>query len=139
MWEYEDECFEDPKAVNEYFSTQIGHGMNVYAGVPRQRGYGLGSILSRGLSMATPLLKKGATHVGKSLLNTGLNVAADVLDGRNIKSAASDRLKETGVNLLSDTVSYLAPKPPRKAVKRKKSTSSKKSSKRTRSTQDIFG
>ena len=133
------ECFEDPKAVNEYFSHQVGHGMNVYAGAPRQRGYGLGSILSHGLSMATPLLKQGAKHLGKSLLNTGLNVATNVLSGKNIKSAVANTLKETGANLLSDTVSYLAPKPPKKAVKRKKSASSRRSTKRSRSTQDIFG
>jgi len=124
---------EDSKAVKEYFAQQAGHGLNVFSGVSRQRGYGLESLLSKGLSMATPFMKKAANRVGKSLLTTGLSLASDILSEKNMKSTATRRLKEVGTDLLAYTVSYLAPKPAKKAVKRKRSTSSRRKGKRTRS------
>jgi len=138
------ECFEDQKTVDDYFPQQVGHGVNVFSGVPRQRGYGLGSILSRGLSLATPLLtkqlaKREGKHLGNTLINAGLGMAADVLAGKSLKSSAASRLKSTGKSLLSDTVTYLAPKPSKKSRKRKAPSSSVKKGKRARTQKDIFG
>jgi hypothetical protein len=45
------------------------------------------------------LLKKGAKTLGREALKTGLNIAGDVVQGRNIKQAAEARLKSTGQNL----------------------------------------
>jgi hypothetical protein len=42
------------------------------------------------------LLKKGAKTLGREALKTGLNIAGDVVQGRNIKQAAQSRLKSTG-------------------------------------------
>jgi hypothetical protein len=42
-----------------------------------------------------PLLKKGAKTLGREALKTGLNIAGDVVQGRNIKQAAEARLKST--------------------------------------------
>jgi hypothetical protein len=39
------------------------------------------------------LLKKGAKTLGREALKTGLNIAGDVVQGRNIKQAAQSRLK----------------------------------------------
>jgi hypothetical protein len=47
-----------------------------------------------------PLLKKGAKTLEREALKTGLNIAGDVVQGRNIKQAAKSRLKSTGENLL---------------------------------------
>jgi hypothetical protein len=38
---------------------------------------------------AMPLLKKGAKTLGREVLKTGLNIAGDVVQGRNIKQAGS--------------------------------------------------
>jgi hypothetical protein len=45
-----------------------------------------------------PLLKKGAKTLEREVLKTGLNIAGDVVQGRNIKQAAKSRLKSTGEN-----------------------------------------
>jgi hypothetical protein len=42
-----------------------------------------------------PLLKKGAKTLGREALKTGLNIAGDVVQGRNIKQAAKSRLKSS--------------------------------------------
>ena len=54
-----------------------------------------------------PLLKKGAKTLGREALQTGLNIAGEVAQGRNIKQAVQSRLKSTGQNLFQkvmDTV-----------------------------------
>jgi energy-converting hydrogenase Eha subunit B len=42
-----------------------------------------------------PLLKKGAKTIGREVIKTGLDIAGDVVQGRNIKQAAQSRLKST--------------------------------------------
>jgi hypothetical protein len=49
--------------------------------------------------MSMPLLKKGAKILEREALKTGLNIAGDVVQGRNIKQAAKSRLQSTGENL----------------------------------------
>ena len=46
------------------------------------------------------LFRKGAKTLGREALETGLNIATDVVQGRNIKQAAKSRLKSTGQSLL---------------------------------------
>jgi hypothetical protein len=40
----------------------------------------------------------------REVLKTGLNIAGDVVHGRNIKQAAKSRLKSTGENLLQKAI-----------------------------------
>jgi hypothetical protein len=47
-----------------------------------------------------PLLKRGTKTIEREALKTGLNIAGDVVQGINIKQAATSRLKSTGENLL---------------------------------------
>jgi hypothetical protein len=85
---------------------QAGKGYPVFAGRRYQRGHGLGSIFGGLFKAALPLLKKGAKTLGREALKTGLNIAGDVVQGRNIKQA---RLKSTGQNLFQkamDTISF---------------------------------
>ena len=42
-----------------------------------------------------PHLQQGAKVIGKKALQTGVNVAQDVLDGDSIKTAVSKRTKQT--------------------------------------------
>jgi hypothetical protein len=46
-----------------------------------------------------PLLKKGTKTLERDALKTGLHIAGDVVQGRNIKQAAKSRLRSTGENL----------------------------------------
>jgi hypothetical protein len=96
----------DTKAYHDYYIHQAGKGYPVFAGRRYQRGHGL-FIFGGLFKAAMPLLKKGAKTLEREALKTGLNIAGDVVQGRNIKQAATSRLKSTGENLLQkamDTV-----------------------------------
>ena len=63
-----------------------------------------------------PLLKKGAKTLGREVLKTGLNIAGDVVQERNIKQAAEARLKSTGQNLFQKAMDTVGP-PGQRAIK----------------------
>ena len=70
-----------------------------------------------------PLLKKGTKTLEREALKTGLNIARDVVQGRNIKQAAKSRLKSRGENLLQkamDTVGSPGQRVIKGPAKRKK-------------------
>ena len=86
------EFFED------YYVNQIGSGIPVYQPYS-QYGAGLGNLLGSLFRRAIPLLRKGASVIGKQALSTGGDILEDVLDGKSVKNAARKRLKEGGENL----------------------------------------
>jgi hypothetical protein len=106
----------DTKAYHDYYIHQAGKGYPVFAGRIYQRGHGLGSIFGGLFKAAIPLLKKGAKTLGREALKTGLNIAGDVVQGRNIKQAAQSRLKSTGQNLLQKAMDTVGP-PGQQAIK----------------------
>jgi hypothetical protein len=75
--------------------------------------------------MAKPFFQRGA----KALLRTGLNIASDVIKGKNVGDSAKDRFKETGSGLLSSLSDSMSG-PPRKRS-RKSKTIKRKSTKRS--------
>ena len=79
----------DTKAYHDYYIHQAGKGYPVFAGRRYQRGHGFGSIFGGLFKAAMPLLKRGAKTLGREALQTGLNIAGDVVQGRNIKQAGS--------------------------------------------------
>ena len=56
-----------------------------------------------------PLLKKGTKTIEREALKTGLNIAGDVVQGRNIKQAAKSRLISTEENLLQNAMDTVGP------------------------------
>ena len=50
--------------------------------------------------MVMPILKRGGKALLQEGLNTGLNIARDVVKGDKIKSATRKRVKQAGKNLL---------------------------------------
>lgn len=85
-----------------YYLNQVGFGgIPVYRGLAVQRGSGLGNILSSAFKFAVPLLKKGATYIGKKLLSTGAKVATDVASGIPIKSALKSHSISAGKETLA--------------------------------------
>ena len=81
----------------------------MFAGRRYQRGHGLGSIFGGLFKAAMSLLKKGTKTLEREALKTGLNIAGDVVQGINIKQAATSRLKSTGENLLQKAIDTVGP------------------------------
>ena len=88
----------DAKAYENYYLSQVGHGMPYFAGARVQQGYGLGNPFS--FKSVLPLVKKGAKTLGKQVLQSGVEFASDVLHGKNAKQAAIDQARAAGSNLL---------------------------------------
>ena len=74
--------------------------MPYFSGARIQPGYGLGNLFSSIAKSVLPLVKSGAKAVGKQVLQSGVDFASDVLNGKNAKQAAIDRAKSAGSNLL---------------------------------------
>ena len=106
----------------DFFKDSIGHGPGKYysgigevyrSGARYQKGYGLlgvssnyykgdgfGSILSSLWRVAFPMIKTGAKRLGSAALDVASNVAADALQGKDIKESAKEHLTTKGTELL---------------------------------------
>lgn len=89
--------------------------MNYHIGARYQRGRGIGSLFSGLIRGFAPIARMGlnfgkrvitsdlAKNVGRQALDTGkkmaLNLAADILDGRNVKESAQEQLNEAKKNI----------------------------------------
>ena len=85
------------KFYEQYYvdqAKQKGGNLPAFHGARFQRGYGLGSIFKGLFRWAIPHLQQGAKVIGKKALQTGVNVAQDVLGGDNIKTAISKQAKQ---------------------------------------------
>src|SRR5579863_8299605 len=88
-----------------YYTRQAGEGIqDYYSGQQYQRGSGLGSIFSSLARTALPMLKEGASYIGRKLLNSGMNVVGDVTSGENFKDSLKKRSFETMEGVRSDAV-----------------------------------
>ena len=85
--------------VRYYLDQQQGNGMPVFMGAPWMRGYGqvgfgLGGLFKSIARAVMPMVKVGAKALGKTALNTGVNVLNDVASGKDLKQAIKTRGKE---------------------------------------------
>ena len=71
----------------QYYADQCGNGMNVFQENRGQRGHGLGSVLSGLFRSALPMIK----NFGKQALQTGLNVATNVVEGTSFRYSLRKR------------------------------------------------
>ena len=90
----------DTKAYENYYLSQVGHGMPYFAGARVKQGYGLGKLFSSIAKSVLPLVKKNAKTLEKQVLQSGVDFASDVLQDKNVKQAAIDQAKSAGTNLL---------------------------------------
>lgn len=80
-----------------YYNHQIGGGGSdeqfLQLKIPRvyQRGRGLGGIFSSLWRFMQPLLKSGASHLSRELIETGSDILKGVGDNKPIKSILADR------------------------------------------------
>ena len=79
-------------AWDSYFLSQAGNGY--YKGQLYQRGHGLGNVFKGLFKFLAPIAKSVGKSVGKQALTTGLDIAQDLVEGKSIKEAAKQRLKE---------------------------------------------
>ena len=127
---------------NFYKSYDTNEMIPVFSGSKYQKGHGIGNLFSGLIKAAIPLVKKGAISLGKTALQTGLNIAKDSIAGKELKSSLNDNLKLAGANILNSSANYLSrPKnnKKRKHTQSKVSSKSKVKKKRPRlSATDIF-
>ena len=108
------------KLYEEYYLNQTkqkGGSLPAFRGSRFQQGYGLGSIFKGLFRWAIPHLQQGAKMLGKKALQTGAQVAQDVLDGDDVKTAVSKRTKQALDDMTSQNSSQSGRG--RKATKRK--------------------
>ena len=85
------------KLYEQYYVGQAKQkegNLPAFHGARFQRGYGLGSIFKGLFRWALPHLQQGAQVLGKKALQTGVQVAQDVLAGENVKTATKKRAKQ---------------------------------------------
>ena len=112
------------KDYENYYVGQVGRGHPVFTGARTQRGYGLGGILGGLFRSAMPLIKRGAKTLGREALRTGVGIAQDAMEGKDIKKAAKARLLHAGRNLTNKAVRGVTARTaqgPRRGIKRKAS------------------
>ena len=98
---------ESQEYYNDYYSRQVGEGLGYFSGSTIHKGAGIGSLLGSVFRKTLPLIKSGAAKVGKQLFSTGVNIAKDALQGKNIRESAANNFKSSGADLLtalSDTL-----------------------------------
>ena len=83
---------------------QVERGHPVFTGARTQRGCGLGGILGGLFRSAMSLIKQGAKTLGREALRTGVGIAQDAMEGKDIKKAAKSRLLLAGRNLTNKAV-----------------------------------
>lgn len=123
----------------EYYRHQaLGGGGGqypVFAGARLQHGHGIGNILNSVARIFLPALKSAGKAVLKQGVQTGFDIAGDVLAGQPIKKAAKRRAKQAGSQLLSRASKTLfgeglattsIPPPAYKKKKKKRRTKPKK-------------
>ena len=103
-------------AWESLFKQQIGSGLVGYSGSRFQRGAGIGNLFSGLMKAILPMAKTAGRAIGKQALVTGVNVANDALQGRNVKEALEQHGKRGAASLLRRGARKL----------RKKKTSKKK-------------
>ena len=85
------------KLYEQYYvdqAKQKGGNLPAFRGSRFQQGYGLGSIFKGLFRWAMPHLQQGAKVLGKKALQTGVQVAQDVLEGNNVNTALAKRSRE---------------------------------------------
>ena len=103
--------------------------MNVFQGARGQRGHGIGSVLSGLFRSALPMLK----NFGRKALQTGLNVATDVVEGNSFKDSLRKRVPDGIRGFQAEQFGQSG------SGKRRKRTQLKKPTKRAKSDIAIFG
>ena len=103
---------------------------------------GLRDLVKKSVSLKRrkPLLKKGTKTLGREAKRTGLNIAGDVVQGKNVKQAAQSRLKMAGKDLVNKAIGYAGP-PGERTIKRPANGKGRRrrQTRQRNTSNDIFG
>ena len=100
-------------SINGYYENHVGSGSGFYSGVQYQKSYGLGGLLASLGRVILPLLKPMAKVVGYQVLKVVPGLAMDVLSGKSIVKALTNRVCQGAKNTLLELTI-------KKQIKRKK-------------------
>lgn len=142
-----------------YYKNQRGNGgYPVFRGSLRQKGYGVGNLISKAVRFVTPYIKKaltseitkqGAKYLGKEAIGTGKDLWKDVVvDKKKLKTSIKERgkqriggMKRKAAETLFDEVTRRAKVQKGSGVKRQQKATSKRKSrniKQRKRHRDIF-
>lgn len=76
--------------------------MHIYIGKSRQKGHGIGGTIKSGLQSLKPYATEALATLGKHALHSGIQVAGDVLQGRNVSESFRQRGQEMGRGFLGE-------------------------------------
>lgn len=108
-----------PKLKPRVSINHTGGSIPVFRGARMQRGYGLGGMLKGLFKSAVPILKQSGRLIGKRALQSGINIAQNVMKGNRLGDASTAELKRITKQI----------KPSSRSRKKKLSTTHKKKSK----------
>ena len=118
----------------EYYTRQqqpqFGGEIPAFIGAPRQRGRGIGSVLSGLFRRVLPFLRANARNLGANAIKTGLHVADDVMRGQKFVESVKRRVPE-GIKTAAQNISWQTGDGLRD-VRRKRSKSESVSAQRTK-------
>ena len=90
------------------FKGQIGGAPTAFRGYPYQRGSGVGSFLKGLLRIVFPLARQAGKAIGREALNTGANIAKDIVQGQDLGTSVKKQSKRAGKRLLKKGVRRIA-------------------------------
>jgi len=143
-----------PRDWQQHFELSKG---DLFVGDRYQRGGSVGSFLRGLLRFVIPVVKSAGSVVAKEALRTGAAIAGDVAEGKLIKDAALERVKEGAEKLAQEALAGIKIKaqrgkglgkrprnsintaPPPAQKKRKKQKEKPKKQKEKLKKQDVFG
>lgn len=110
--------------ITHHYVTQAGGGFGqFYAGSSYQKGHGIGSWLGGLFRTILPVLRSGASAVGKEAARAGSAVLADVASGQNFRGSVNKRVGEAAGNLANQAKRKADSMAGSGAIKRRKTAS----------------
>src|SRR5437879_3702031 len=88
--------------MEDYYINQAGSGIGGFSGARYQKGDGFFGRLISGSVL--PIIRKVLPYLGKTALNTGLDVLSDVSQGEKFGASAKKRMREAGDRLIDKSM-----------------------------------
>ena len=105
-WEHRSAPFINYYVDQARGKIQTGNGLPAFGGVRMQRGHGIGNFFGSLFGKIKSALPWFFKTVAKNALQTGANVAGDMLEGKKFKES----IKERGLQAAKDTAGEIGPK-----------------------------
>jgi hypothetical protein len=106
LWEHRSAPFVNYYVNQAHGKIQRGSGLPAFGGVRMQRGHGIGNFFGSLFGKIKSALPWFFKTVAKNALQTGANVAGDMLEGKQFKES----IKERGLRAAKDTAGEIGPK-----------------------------